>query len=167
MTKCWEFKLKLEKKTIKTFVYSDDGKDIISRFPNNKVTNIKEITNPLKDVVWTDSKPKGKKERYIELPKNIKDRSKADVFHKKIQKTMGESVNEGALNEAASWGQVKTFLLGILRKKQATKMDGFRVDLQTANAILQVGNALNQPNQKKYGKLPIRKMARVAWKLIK
>ena len=115
--------------------------------------------------IWV--KPKGKKERYIELPKNIKDRSKADVFHKKIQKTMGESVNEGALNEAASWGQVKTFLLGILRKKQATKRDGFKVDLQTANAILQVGNALNQPNQKKYGKLPIRKMARVAWKLIK
>ena len=62
MTKCWEFKLKLEKKTIKTFVYSDDGKDIASRFPNNKVTNIKKITDPLKDVVWTDLKPKGKKE---------------------------------------------------------------------------------------------------------
>ena len=64
MTKCWEFKLKLEKKTIKTFVYSDDGKDIVSRFPNNKVTNIKEIKDPLKDVVWTDLKPKGKK-KYI------------------------------------------------------------------------------------------------------
>ena len=64
MTKCWEFKLKLEKKTIKTFVYSDDGKDIASRFPNNKVTNIKKITDPLKDVVWTDLKPKGKK-KYI------------------------------------------------------------------------------------------------------
>ena len=43
--------------------------------------------------IWV--KPKGKKERYIDLPKNIKDRSKADVFHKKIQKTMGESVEEG------------------------------------------------------------------------
>ena len=64
MTKCWEFKLKLKKKTIKTFVYSDDGKDIASRFPNNKVTNIKEIKDPLKDVVWTDLKPKGKK-KYI------------------------------------------------------------------------------------------------------
>ena len=64
MTKCWEFKLKLEKKTIKTFVYSNDGKDIEARFPNNKVTNIKEIKDPLKDVVWTDLKPKGKK-KYI------------------------------------------------------------------------------------------------------
>ena len=40
MTKCWEFKLKLEKKTIKTFVYSDAGKDIESRFSNNKITNL-------------------------------------------------------------------------------------------------------------------------------
>ena len=60
MTKCWEFKLKLEKKTIKTVVYSDDGKDIETRFPNNKVTNIKEIDDPLKDVAWTDWKPKRK-----------------------------------------------------------------------------------------------------------
>jgi hypothetical protein len=52
--------MKLEKKTIKTFVYSDDGKDIASRFPNNKVTNIKEIDDPLKDVAWTDLKPKRK-----------------------------------------------------------------------------------------------------------
>ena len=60
MTKCWEFKLKLEKKTIKTFVYSDDGKDIELRFPNNKITNIKEIDDPLKDVSWTGWKPKRK-----------------------------------------------------------------------------------------------------------
>ena len=62
MTKCWEFKLKLEKKTIKTFVYSDDGKDIASRFPNNKVTNIKEIDDPLDNVAWDGWKPKNKKE---------------------------------------------------------------------------------------------------------
>ena len=60
MTKCWEFKMKLEKKTIKTFVYSDNGKDIASRFPNNKVTNIKEIDDPLKDVAWTGWKAKRK-----------------------------------------------------------------------------------------------------------
>ena len=60
MTKCWEFKLKLEKKTIKTFVYSDNGKDIEARFPNNKITNIKEIDDPLKDVSWDGWKPKKK-----------------------------------------------------------------------------------------------------------
>ena len=41
--------------------------------------------------IWV--KPKGKKERYIDLPKNIK-RGKADDLHRKLQKTMGESVNE-------------------------------------------------------------------------
>jgi len=60
MTKCWEFKMKLEKKTIKTFVYSDDGKNIASRFPNNKVTNIKEINDPLNDVADNGWKPKAK-----------------------------------------------------------------------------------------------------------
>ena len=60
MTKCWEFKLKLEKKTIKTFVYSNDGKDIEARFPNNKVTSIKEIDDPLKDSASTGWKPKAK-----------------------------------------------------------------------------------------------------------
>ena len=60
MTKCWEFKLKLEKKTIKTFVYSDTGKDIASRFSNHKVTNIKEINDPLNDVADNGWKPKAK-----------------------------------------------------------------------------------------------------------
>ena len=58
--RCWEFKLKLEKKTIKTFVYSDTGKDIEGRFPNNKVTNIKQIPDPLKDSASTEWKPKAK-----------------------------------------------------------------------------------------------------------
>ena len=56
----WEFNLKLEKKTIKTFVYSDTGKDIASRFPNSTVTNIKEIPDPLKDSASTGWKPKEK-----------------------------------------------------------------------------------------------------------
>ncbi len=61
MTKCWEFNLQLEKKKIKTFVYSDDGKDIEARFSNNKVTNIKEIDDPL-----AENKPQPKKkEKYI------------------------------------------------------------------------------------------------------
>ena len=58
--KAWEFNLKLEKKTIKTFVYSDTGKDIDSRFLNHKVTNIKQIPDPLKDTASTGWKPKAK-----------------------------------------------------------------------------------------------------------
>ena len=58
--KAWEFNLKLEKKTIKTFVYSDTGKDIETRFPNHKVTNIKQISDPLNDVGEPGWKPKAK-----------------------------------------------------------------------------------------------------------
>ena len=58
--KAWEFNLKLEKRTIKTFVYSDTGKDIESRFPNNNVTDIKEIPDPLKDKASTGWKKKPK-----------------------------------------------------------------------------------------------------------
>ena len=58
--KAWEFNLKLEKGIIKTFVYSDTGKDIETRFPNNKVTNIKEIPDPLKDKASTGWKKKPK-----------------------------------------------------------------------------------------------------------
>ena len=58
--KAWEFNLKLEKRTIKTFVYSDTGKDIESRFTNNKVTNIKEIPDPLKDKASSGWKKKSK-----------------------------------------------------------------------------------------------------------
>ena len=58
--KVWEFTLKSEKKTIKTFVYSDTGKDIASRFPNHKVTNIKQIPDPLKDVAESGWKPQAK-----------------------------------------------------------------------------------------------------------
>ena len=39
--------------------------------------------------VWV--KPKGQKARYIDLPKNVKDRSKADDLHRKIAKMMGKS----------------------------------------------------------------------------
>ena len=42
--------------------------------------------------IWV--KPKGKKAKYIDLPKRIKSRSDADNFHDKIKKSMGESVNE-------------------------------------------------------------------------
>ena len=106
--------------------------------------------------IWV--KPKGKKERYIDLPKNTKDRSKADVFHDKIKKTMGESVNE-----ANNIDKIKD----IVKNKSYKRIGGVIVDMQTANAILKVHKALNPANRKKYEKLSIAKMADVAWKLIK
>ena len=41
------------------------------------------------------------------------------------------------------------------------------VDMQTANLILKVWDALGSSNRSKFEKLPIKKMATVAWKLMK
>ena len=39
----WSFTLKMMDRTITTHVYSDTGKDIISRFPDCTVTDIKKL----------------------------------------------------------------------------------------------------------------------------
>lgn len=41
------------------------------------------------------------------------------------------------------------------------------LDLTTAHAIVSVHDALNPTNQAKFSTLPLVKMARVAWKLVK
>ena len=43
MNKRWEFDLDTGERKFKTWVYSDTGKDIESRFKPYKVSNIKEI----------------------------------------------------------------------------------------------------------------------------
>ena len=45
--KAWSLKLTKDGNTKETFVYSDTGTDIESRFPAYKVTDIKEIPDPL------------------------------------------------------------------------------------------------------------------------
>ena len=39
----WGFKLKMMDRTITTHVYSDTGEDIVSRFPNYGVSDIKKL----------------------------------------------------------------------------------------------------------------------------
>jgi hypothetical protein len=76
MTKCFEFKLKLPEKTIKTFVYSETGKDIDSRFPGYNVSNIKEIDDPMSEKnLYKQSKKKKEKE-----PEILKEPSKPKVL---------------------------------------------------------------------------------------
>ena len=64
MTKCWQIELQFpgKKKKIKTFVYSDTGKDIVQRFKEEtcKVKVLKEIDDPLNNVAWDGWKPKRK-----------------------------------------------------------------------------------------------------------
>ena len=45
--KAFEFILKMKDRTIKTFVYSENGLDIEARFPNMTVSDIKEIDDPV------------------------------------------------------------------------------------------------------------------------
>ena len=59
--RAWNFSLKLPKKKLNTFVYSDTGTDIVDRFVPNVVSNIKEIDDPLKESTFTGWK---KKEKY-------------------------------------------------------------------------------------------------------
>jgi hypothetical protein len=71
MSKCYGFKLHLEPipfgaditepRTIETYVYSDTGKDIEQRFTPHKVTDIKEMKDPNKDVFTSDSGWRSKK----------------------------------------------------------------------------------------------------------
>lgn len=55
----------------------------------------------------------------------------------------------------------------IVKNHQYQKIDGVIVDVMTASAILTVYDSINETNKEKYSKLPITKMADVAWKLIK
>ena len=86
---------------------------------------------------------------------------------------MNRLMNSGQYKEvAAKWvGEAKSKTIktigSIIGKKQAQKIDGVLVDMQTANVIMKVWNALNPSNRKKFEKLSIKKMANVAWKLVK
>ena len=71
-----------------------------------------------------------------------------------------ESVNEAKSKTMKTIGS-------IIGKKQAQKISGVLVDMQTALVIMKVWNALNKSNRSKFEKLPIKKMATVAWKLMK
>ena len=79
-------------------------------------------------------------------------------------KWVGDGKNE-SVNE--SWNQLRTTLVNIVRRKQYKKIDGVMVDMQTANLILKVWDALGSSNRKKFEKLPIKQMANVSWKLMK
>ena len=45
--KAYQFTMTRDNVTIETFVYSERGKDIENRFPEWKVTDIKEIPDPV------------------------------------------------------------------------------------------------------------------------
>jgi hypothetical protein len=80
-------------------------------------------------------------------------------------KVLAKKKRVESVNEVRS--KTITAIGSIIGKKQAKKIGGVLVDMQTANVIMKVWNALNKSNRSKFEKLPIKKMATVAWKLMK
>ena len=95
-----------------------------------------------------------------------KDREKFEKARKENAEQLGYKLT-GKSDIRESWNQLRTNLISILKRKQHQKIDGVLVDMQTANLILKVWDALNSSNRKKFEKLPVKKMADVAWKLMK
>jgi|TARA_B100001013_G_scaffold262204_2_gene164777 hypothetical protein len=93
--RAWQFKLKLPEKTIKTFVYSDTGTDIETRFPGYKVTNVKEIKDPLTDMSYDGWGQKAKDKKKQE--QETKDKEKPE--QEKAIKEDGTPVDEITLED--------------------------------------------------------------------
>ena len=101
---------------------------------------------------WLEPKSNQKKKAWTIVRKAI--------APKELGTPIPESVNEA---KESSIDVVKR----IVKNKQAEKIDGVLVDMQTANLILKVWDAINTSNRKKFEKLSIKKMADVAWKLVR
>lgn len=78
-------------------------------------------------------------------------------LRKYIREIIEEQLNESVIDD----------IKNIVKKRQSKKIKGYLVDMQTANAIMTVYNALNISNKKKFEKLSIKKMADVSWKLVR
>jgi len=120
--------------------------------PNHK--KAKSIFQRLKDK-FSKKKKEEPKKLSADSPEGKKAAAAAGV-------SVGSFTRE-SVNEASTIDKIKD----IVKNKQNMKIGGVRVDMQTANAIMAVHKALGQSNKKKYEKLPIKKMASVAFKLLK
>ena len=79
------------------------------------------------------------------------------------RKTMTEALREMYPLNEGTIDKVKE----IASKKQAMKIDGVMVDSFTASAISQIYDKVNDANKKKMDKLPITKLANLAFKMMK
>lgn len=69
--------------------------------------------------------------------------------------------------ELTAKGDTIEKLRDIVERRQYKKIDGMVVDMFTASAIMQVYDALSPANQENFAKKPIKKMVKIAWKLLK
>ena len=95
-----------------------------------------------------------------------KDKQKFEKARKENAEVLGYKLTgKSDINEVKS--KIMKAIGSIIGKKQAKKINGVLVDMQTAHVIMKVWNALNTSNRNKFEKMPIQKMAVVAWKLVK
>jgi len=129
----------------------------------NKIADIRTILKTKKgkriDSIFMDVETA---EKVMKHYKSLGSGAKERLAKQKIQNIV-KAVKKESVNEASTIDKIKD----IVKNKQNMKIGGVRVDMQTANAIMAVHKALGQSNKKKYEKLPIKKMASVAFKLLK
>jgi len=54
----------------------------------------------------------------------------------------------------------------IVENRQYEMYNDVAIDMQTANAVMTVFNALNKKNKKKFSKLSLSQLVNVSWKII-
>jgi len=127
--------------------------------------NWKEVSIKLESVNEAGTKSIDGEELLKYLQKRFKMSRKQAIASMKKHNMDVSSIKKESVKEAKS--KTMTTIGSIIGKKQAQKIDGVLVDMQTALVIMKVWNALGSSNRSKFEKLPIKKMANVAWKLMK
>ena len=117
----------------------------------------------LKLLIKRGNNPKDAKKDVEKLYNKVSKIYKNASNSKKAEIISTLSAKMESVNEANNIDKIKD----IVKKKQFKRIGGVIIDMQTANAIMQVHKALSGANKKKYEKLSISKMASIAYKLIK
>jgi hypothetical protein len=75
--------------------------------------------------------------------------------------------NGTRVTSAKSGAEIIEACRAILAKSQYAKINGHMVDLFSASAIVKVHDAINESNRTKFLTLPVERMARIAFSLLK
>lgn len=144
-----------------------DLEDAIEALTDTEETEeLAEISTMAGGSVQGYSLPLGKKPEDI---KENKDMSKMIITRGRLRQILAEEVarhQKQKLNEAKGLDK-EAMLRKIVDEKQAAKIEGAMVDLFSASAILSVLDAINPTNKEKFLKLPIGRMADIAFKMLK
>lgn len=131
--------------------HSKDG--YVKSIPNDKNKRAKEVTVD------------GEVYRWNPVYKTYNSVKGNELLHKN-DLSNAKSVKREAVTESRDPKTIEK-LRKIVDDKSMGKVDGTRVDLTTANAVVKVYDNLSGGNQKKFGELPLDKMINVTWKLVK